>query len=198
MPLQWADGFTYILAYGIFFPLQGNSSVKIPIDCQLQSRHSALKSLCRFKLCSEGNWSGCIWHNKEQPGNIWWTDRVWEPRSKVCAASWDFCECHTQETGRQIDSCYRKKEERDHKDGRASSLCTLYVAYCLNILEEEAAGIFSMCSEAGWKGPTVTCPARANEWGIMMEDWETAWVNKFRSSFVEYCKWYPLQSWHII
>lgn len=66
-----------------FPPVLENPSVKIRIDCQLQSRHSALKSLRRSKLCSEGNWSGCVWHNEEQPGSIWWIDTVILPHARV-------------------------------------------------------------------------------------------------------------------
>lgn len=92
-PLQWVEDFTYILAYGIFSPVFENSSVKTHIDCQLQSRHSTLKSLCWFKLCSEGNWSSCIWHNEEQLSNICWSDTVWETRNQACPPASYFTYC---------------------------------------------------------------------------------------------------------
>lgn len=84
MPLQLAEDFTDILAYGIFSPVLENSSVKIHI----QRKHSTLKSLCWLKLCSEGNWSGHIWHNEVQLGNICWSDTVWGTRNKACPAAY--------------------------------------------------------------------------------------------------------------
>lgn len=84
MPLQLAEDFTDILAYGIFSPVLENSSVKIHI----QRKHSTLKSLCWLKLCSEGNWSGHIWHNEVQLGNICWSETVWGTRNKACPAAY--------------------------------------------------------------------------------------------------------------
>lgn len=158
MPLHWADDFTYILAYGIFSPVLENSSVKICIDCQVQSRLSALKSLCWFQLCSGGNWSGCIWH-KEQPGNIWWSDTVWDPWSIEHPAARDHCFCRTWESRRQIDSVSRSaagKRIEKGRDRRASLLCVLCLARHLNILEE-IIGNSSVCFEAGRKRTTATC-----------------------------------------
>lgn len=114
------------------FPVLENSSAKIHVDCQWQSRHWTLKSRCWFRLCCEENWSSCFWHNEEQLSNTCWRGTSWETGSKLVLVP-HFTQW-VQESKRQIDLLSTfpiEKIKCESERTRPTLLCILCAACCL-------------------------------------------------------------------